>query len=64
MVSVLLEELEYKVEKRKYKTFQVKQPRIRTKCDLPLVNKPSRIGPHESFTVVIEEQLGEERGAY
>ena len=36
MVSVLHKELEYKVEKFKYKKFQVIQPRIRIKSELPV----------------------------
>ena len=36
MVSVLHKELECKVEKLRYKTFQVMQPRIRIKSDLPI----------------------------
>ena len=36
MVSVLHKELEYKVEKLKYKKFQVMQPRIRIKSELPV----------------------------
>ena len=34
MVSVLYKELEYNVDKLKYKKFQVKQPRIRIKVKL------------------------------
>ena len=36
MVSVLQKGLEYKVERLKYKTFEVMQPRIRIKSDLPV----------------------------
>ena len=36
MVSVLYKELEYKVEKRKYKKLEVMQPRIKTKSELPV----------------------------
>ena len=36
MVSVLHKELEYKVEKLKYKRLEVMQPRIRIKSELPL----------------------------
>ena len=32
MVSVLHEELEWSVEKLKYKTFEVMEPRIKNKC--------------------------------
>ena len=35
-VLVLLKELEYKVEKLKYKKLEVMQPRIRIKSDLPV----------------------------
>ena len=34
-VSVLYKELEYKVEKLKYKKLEVTQPRIRNKSELP-----------------------------
>ena len=34
-VSVLYKELEYKVEKLKYKKLEVPQPRIRNKSELP-----------------------------
>ena len=47
MVSIIPKELEYKVEKLKYKKFKVMQPRIRIKFELPLVNKPSRIRLHK-----------------
>ena len=36
MVSVLHKELEYKVEKLKYKRLEVMQPRIRIKFELPV----------------------------
>ena len=36
MASVLYKELEYKVEKLKYKKFYVMQPRIRIKSELPV----------------------------
>ena len=36
MVSVLHKELEYKVEKLKYKNVEVMQPRIRIKSELPV----------------------------
>ena len=36
MVSVLRKELEYKVEKLKYKNVEVMQPRIRIKSELPV----------------------------
>ena len=36
MVSVLQKGLEYKVERLKYKKFEVMQPRIRIKSDLPV----------------------------
>ena len=35
-VSVLYKELEYKVEKLKYKKLEVTQPRIRNKSELPV----------------------------
>ena len=38
MVSVLHRELEYKVEKVKYKTLEVMQPRIIIKSELPVGN--------------------------
>ena len=46
MVSVLHKELEYKVERLKYKKLEVTQPRIRNP-NFELVNKPSRISPRE-----------------
>ena len=36
MVSVLHKELEFKVEKLKYKKLEVVQPRIRNKSELPV----------------------------
>ena len=36
MVSVLHTELEYKVEKLKYKKLEVMQPRIKNKSELPI----------------------------
>ena len=36
MVSVLHKELEYKVEKLKYKKLEVMQPRIKNKSELPV----------------------------
>ena len=36
MVSVLHKELEYKVEKLKYKKLEVTQPRINNKSELPV----------------------------
>ena len=36
MASVLHKELEYKVEKLKYKKLKVMQPRIRIKSELPV----------------------------
>ena len=45
MVSVLNRELEYEVEKHKYKKLKIIQPRI----NFQLVNKPSRISPHEDL---------------
>ena len=45
MVSVLNKELEYEEEKHKYKKLKIIQPRI----NFQLVNKPSRISPHEDL---------------
>ena len=39
VVSVLLKELEYKVEKLKYKKLEVMQPRINNKSELPVGKK-------------------------
>ena len=36
MVSVLHRELEYKMEKHKYKKLEVTQPRIKSKSELPV----------------------------
>ena len=36
MVSVLHKELEYKVEKLKYKKLEIMQPRIKNKSKLPV----------------------------
>ena len=36
MVSFLHKELEYKVEKLKYKKLEVRQPRIKNKSELPV----------------------------
>ena len=36
MVSVLLKELEYKVENHKYEKLEVVQPRINTRSKLPV----------------------------
>ena len=47
MVSVLHKELEYKVEKLRYKTLEVMQARIKYKSNFQLVNKRSRISLHE-----------------
>ena len=44
MLSVLYKELEYNVEKLRYKKFQVKQPRIRIKAKL---NHPGSV--HTKF---------------
>ena len=43
MVSVLHKELEYKVEKLKYKKLEVIHPNINSQ----LVNKPYQISPHK-----------------
>ena len=47
MVSVLHKELEYKAEKLKYKKLEVMQARTKNKSNFQVVNKPSRISPHE-----------------
>ena len=50
MASVLYKELQYKVEKLKYKKLEVMQACRRgskTNPNFQLVNKPSRISPHE-----------------
>ena len=49
MVSVLHQELEYKVEKLKYmyKKLEVIQSRIKKNPNFQLVNKPSRISSEE-----------------
>ena len=47
MVSVLHKELEYKVEKLRYKKLEVMQARIKYKSNFQLVNKRSRFSPHE-----------------
>ena len=49
MVSVLHNELEYKVEKLKYKKLEVMQPRIKNKSKLPVgeVNHPGSV--HTKF---------------
>ena len=50
MASVLYKELQYKVEKLKYKKLEVMQACSReskTNPNFQLVNKPSRISPHE-----------------
>ena len=47
MVSVLPKELEYEVEKLKYKKLEVKlQPRITNKSELPVGEKPI-LNPHD-----------------
>ena len=48
-VSALHKELEYKVEKLKYKKLEVMQPRIKNKSDLPVgeVNHPGSV--HTNF---------------
>ena len=52
IISILIEtggllnlEPEYIVEKRKYKKLEIMQPMIKNKAEL--VNKPTRISPHE-----------------
>ena len=49
MVSVLHNELEYKVEKLKYKKLEIMQPRIKNKAELPVgeVNHPRSV--HTKF---------------
>ena len=51
MVSVLLKELDCKVEKLKYRKLEVVHLRMK---NVQLVNKTFWISPHESFTVVID----------
>ena len=53
MVSVLNKELEYKVEKHKYKKLEIIQPRI----NFQLVNKPSRISPHEDLQSLLINKI-------
>ena len=45
--ELAIKKLEYKVETLKYKKLEVMQPRIKTNPNFQLVNKPSRISPHE-----------------
>ena len=49
MVSVLHNELEYKVKKLKYKKLEIMQPRIKNKAELPVgeVNHPRSV--HTKF---------------
>ena len=49
MIPVLHTELENKVEKLKYKKLEVMQPR-----NFQLVNRPSRISPHEVLHEVLQ----------
>ena len=55
MASVLYKELQYKVEKLKYKKLEVMQACSReskTNPNFQLVNKPSRISPHEVLVMI------------
>ena len=49
VVSVLLKELEYKVEKLKYKKLGVMQPRIKNKSELPVGKKNHPGSAHIEF---------------
>ena len=55
MVSVLHKELEYKVERLKYKKLEVMQPRIRNKSELPVGEWTTPDQSTRSFTVVINK---------
>ena len=54
MVSVLHEELEYKVEKLKYKRLEVMQPMIKNKSELSAGKWTVLDQATPSFTVVID----------
>ena len=54
MVSVLHKELEYKVQKLKYKKLEVMQPRIKNKFELPVGKYTILDQSTQSFTVVID----------
>ena len=54
MVSVLQKDLEYKVEKLKYKKLDVIQPRIKNKSELSVGEKTIPGQSTWSFTVVID----------
>ena len=54
MVSVLQKELEYKVEKLKYKKLEVVQTRIKNKSELPAGEETISDQSTWSFTFVID----------
>ena len=54
MVSFLHKELEYKVEKLKYKKLEVTQPRIRNKSELPVGEQTILDQSTRTWTVVID----------
>ena len=54
-VSFFHEELEYKVEKPKYKRLEVMQPRIQNKSELPVSEQTIPDQSTRSFTVVIDQ---------
>ena len=49
MVSALHKELEYKVEKLKYKKLEFMQPRIKNKAELPVGEVNHRGSVHTKF---------------
>ena len=53
-LSVLLKELEYKVEKLKYKKLVVMQPRIKNKSELPVGEWTNPDQSTRSFTVTTD----------
>ena len=54
MESVIYKELEYKVEKLKYKKLEVMQPSIKNKSELPVGEKIIPDQSTRSFTVKID----------
>ena len=54
MVSVLHKELEYKVEKLKYKKLEVIQPRIKNQSELPVGEETTLDQSTPRLTVVID----------
>ena len=54
MVSVLNKELEYKVEKLKYKKLEVMQPKNKIKSELPVGKYTILDQSTQSFTVVVD----------